>query len=73
MAHEFNSRFPEEPIDVAIMDHTVKDGETVYSAIDLYLSRREGRSWSEYFAHLDRLSSELVSALLKRANPPAES
>ena len=73
VAREFNGRFPSEPIEVAIMDHTVRDGEAVFPAIDLYLSKREGRNWNEYFAELERLSAELVSALLKRAGTPAPS
>ena len=50
VAQEINGRFPEAPIEVAIMDHSVRDGDTVYSALDLYLSKREGAGWDQYFA-----------------------
>jgi hypothetical protein len=70
VARDVNARFPDAAIEVAIMDHAVRDGETVYPAIDLYLSARAGRSPAEYFAELDRMSAELVGALLARASQP---
>lgn len=70
VARDVNGRFPDAAVEVAIMDHTVKDGEAVYPAIDLYLSARAGRSPAEYFAELPPVSAELVGALLARASRP---
>jgi hypothetical protein len=72
VAREVNSRFPNSAIDVAIMDHTVRDGDTVYPAIDLYLATRPGRSVNEYFAELEELSSALSNALMARVNQRAQ-
>jgi hypothetical protein len=60
---DVNSRYPDGPVEVAIMKHTVLDYEKAYPAVDIYLSRREGATWQGYFDHVDEVCSELVSRL----------
>ncbi len=60
---EVNGRYPNGPVEVALMKHTVLDGEKVYPAVDLFLSRREGATWEAYFEHVDEVCAELIVQL----------
>jgi hypothetical protein len=59
-----NARHTDEAAEVAIMQHTLADGDIVYPAIDLYVCRREAASWDAYFADLDAVSEDLAEALV---------
>ncbi|ACY15510.1 peptidase domain-containing ABC transporter [Haliangium ochraceum] len=67
VARELNPGLADSAVEIAIMDHTVRDGDTIYPALDLYLSQREGHSLESYFAELDQASDTLITALRSRA------
>lgn len=71
VARDVNRQIADRAIEVAIMDHTVADGETIYKAVDLYLSRREDHTWPDYFAEVDDVCAVLVDSLLAHAPNPA--
>ena len=62
-----NARHADKAAEVAIMRHTLIDGEIVYPAIDLYVCRREDASWDAYFADVDAVSEALADALVSDA------
>jgi hypothetical protein len=62
-----NARHPDKAVEVAIMRHTLTDGEIVYPAIDLYVCRREGASWDAYFAEVDAVGDALAEVLVSEA------
>lgn len=59
-----NVRHADKAAEVAIMRHTLTDGDIVYPAIDLYVSRRVEASWDAYFADLDVVDETLVETLV---------
>lgn len=59
-----NARHPDKAAEVAIMRHTLLDGDLVYPAIDLYVSRREEASWDAYFADVDEVGETLAKTLV---------
>jgi hypothetical protein len=51
------------PAQLAIMEHTLRDGDAEFPVLDLYFSRRERAGWGEYFAALDPLYDAVVRHL----------
>jgi hypothetical protein len=67
-ARRTNERHGDAAVEVAIMHHTVADGDHVYPAIDLYLSKTEHASWDSYFADLDIVCHTLTRELIGYPN-----
>lgn len=61
-----NDRHPSASAEVAIMHHTVADGEVVYPAIDLYVCKSARATWDSYFADLEAVCNTLTEELLAR-------
>jgi len=59
-----NARHADKAAEVAIMRHTLTDGDIAYPAIDLYVCRRVEASWDAYFADLDAVGEVLAEALV---------
>jgi hypothetical protein len=59
-----NARYPAAAAEVALMHHTVVDGDVACPAIDLYVCKPAGASWEAYFADIDRVSDSLTDALI---------
>jgi hypothetical protein len=59
-----NARHADKAAEVAIMRHTLTDGDIAYPAIDLYVCRRVAASWDAYFADLDAVGEALAEALV---------
>jgi hypothetical protein len=59
-----NARHADKAAEVAIMRHTLTDGDIAYPAIDLYVCRRVVASWDAYFADLDAVGEALAEALV---------
>jgi hypothetical protein len=73
-ARATNQRHPGAAAEAAIMRHTVADGDRVYPAIDLYVSRAAHASWDAYFAELDAVAATLDDELVARSRtsgPPS--
>ncbi|CAM2005473.1 hypothetical protein [Acanthopleuribacter pedis] len=51
------------PVEGALMDHGVSDGDRVYPAADLYLVKRDGFSWAAYFDAVDAVCAALCGYL----------
>lgn len=66
-ASRTNARHPGKSTEIAIMRHTLRDGEIVYPAVDLYVCRREEASWDAYFAEVDEVAETLADALVAEA------
>lgn len=62
-----NALHPDKAAEVAIMRHTLIDGDVVYPAIDLYVCRRVDASWDAYFAEVDVVGESLADALVSEA------
>ncbi len=62
-----NARHPDKSVEIAIMRHTLRDGETVYPAVDIYVTRRGDTSWDSYFAEVDEVGETLAEALVAEA------
>lgn len=60
---DVNSALAESAVEVALMVHSVSDGDQVYPALDLYLSKKVLAQWDDYFAQLDAASECLVKRL----------
>lgn len=67
---DVNRTLPESAVEVALMFHSVSDGDLIYPALDLYLSKKQLAEWDEYFAQIDTVSEHLVKRL-NEANPIA--
>lgn len=59
-----NAHHADKAAEVAIMRHTLTDGDIAYPAIDLYVCRRVVASWDAYFADLDAVGEALAEALV---------
>jgi hypothetical protein len=59
-----NARDPAAAAEIALMHHTVVDGDVAYPAIDLYVCKPARASWEAYFADIDRVSDLLTYELL---------
>lgn len=61
-----NQGFSDAPIEGAVMDHSLSDGDLSYPAVDLYLSKKEDACWSHYFEWVDQVSTALCDYLFDR-------
>jgi hypothetical protein len=59
-----NARHPDQAAEVALMRHTLHDGDKTYPAIDLYVCRREAASWDAYFADVDAVADDLAATVV---------
>jgi hypothetical protein len=57
------TRCADGPAHLALMEHTLHDGDDTFPVLDLYFCRTEGASWAEYFAALDPLCEAVVRHL----------
>lgn len=62
-----NARHRGAAAEVALMRHTVLDGEVAYPAIDLYVCKAIDAPWEAYFADVDAVCSSLTEELIRRA------
>lgn len=65
-----NARHADKAAEVAIMRHTLSDGDIVYPAIDLYVCRRATASWDAYFAEVDAVGEALAEVLVRDGAGP---
>lgn len=65
VASVINARHADKAAEVAIMRHSLIDGDITYPAIDLYVCRRVTSSWDAYFADVDAVGEALAEALAR--------
>lgn len=64
-ASVINARHADKATEVALMRHTLTDGDIVYPAMDLFVCRRMESSWDAYFADVDAVGEALAEALVR--------
>lgn len=57
------SRLADSAAHLALMEHTLQDGDAEFPVLDLYFCRTEGAGWGEYFVALDPLCDAVVRSL----------
>lgn len=63
VGEDVNRALAESAVEVALMVHSVRDGDQDYPALDLYLSKKLLAQWDDYFAQIDAASECLVKRL----------
>ncbi|WP_349657206.1 hypothetical protein [Xanthomonas sp. 10-10] len=58
-----NAQLSCEPVEIAMMVHSVREDHVVYPAVDLYLSKRSSADWDDYFYRVDAATECLIKAL----------
>lgn len=70
VGEQINRALEASSVEATLMAHTVSDGNRVYPALDLYLSKKAQAQWDDYFAQIDD-AAERLTVLLREAEPIA--